>query len=642
MSRGLILTLTAIAVVGLTVGTSFAFTPQGVASIPDVIISDQTPTNSNTPGSILTSSDTLENQGAGVDIFDFPNAFNLFDLISDVGSDGSAGEASSALTYEFISSPGASHPTATYTTDDRISINGTTISSSTITAVDLTPASGEVTLKDEVLSTDSGAETKVTAGTLTYAFGPNNHPTYTGSFQGDVTAALIDTNIITVIVSNSTQSVMDDITVWTVDDGPDALSGSKIISTTKVDLGAWEFSPQLVTAFGSFTGDTITTSKAADDGSDGSVNDLTVASTGALTGQAFVNWASPPDAIAYNDGVTYRTIWQLNATGFASTAAIPQLRLRANYGFTGSIGNSDVVIPESNTAPPSIGSSTTYDLIFDEFDAASANATTVLDATTGGIFQGQTSTENAKRLFLDWVDFQDPSSLGGGTIELECVIVQVVNKSALLAAGTNEATVADWSLTGADIAAFGGSLNLSGASTMTAAGGATSATITSTGTNGNSQFNLFNTLPLILDVEGVAMLPFAPSQPAAERIYRFSSDVGVSTATVPQIRLIVNAFDTGASVNTLSTETIVNGVQIGPEANAASTSGTQNPALTGNVGSFSSYLRLPSNQQTFGGTVGDAIQGSVTAIDQDDPYVAAGTITINSMAIDSFPGSCLP
>jgi hypothetical protein len=59
-------------------------------------------------------------------------------------------------------------------------------------------------------------------------------------------------------------------------------------------------------------------------------------------------------------------------------------------------------------------------------------------------------------------------------------------------------------------------------------------------------------------------------------------------------------------------------------------------------GFLSGYLALPSSHPTFTGEIGDMIQASLTMVDQDDPYVAAGSVTIDEIVIGSFPSDVSP
>jgi hypothetical protein len=409
---------------------------------------------------------------------------------------------------------------------------------------------------------------------------------------------------------------------------------------TPIPLSLWEFAPDITvpigTGAGSFPGDAaLTETRTPDEDLDSFGTDLAIGTTNLGTAQAFAHWDSPPDLIPFDDGATHRVIWRIAASGFADPANIPQIRLRANYGFTGGLGATDVVVPETAVAAPTITGETTYELIFDELEVASANGTTIVNLGTP--FDGLTSTENAKRLFFDWVDFEGaPAPLGGGTLELESVIIQRLDKVNLLALSANERTITDFTQ-GVSVDQFGGAIDTSPGSSISVSFAPAGAMISSSGTNTTGSFQLWNALSLQLDVGGVAALPFAPSNPTEARIYR--AEVGLAglsgSPDVPQLRVIINGFDSGTAVNTLSTEFLINAVRGNVEGDS-----TFNPAI--GAMEFSAYLALPSNQPTFGGTVGDRIQASLTLVDQDTPYVSGGSVTINRIQIDSIPVSVLP
>jgi hypothetical protein len=403
-----------------------------------------------------------------------------------------------------------------------------------------------------------------------------------------------------------------------------------------VDLGNWEYAPDIVDPFGTFPGDTITTAKSNDSDGDGSVNDLSIGSSNLQSGLAYAHWDSPPDLIPFVADSTFRTIWQVQTAGFGSAANVPQMRFRAGYGFTGGLGATDVVVPETGAVAPTIGGSgeTIYELIFDELDVATANGTTTI--SLGTPFDGDTSTENAKRLFFDWVDFDDQRPLGGGTLEVESVTVQRFDTDDILSALTTEVDITNFTQ-GQEVDQFGGTLDTSPGSSLNVSFAPSGATISSTGTNTEGPVQIFGALTLKLDVAGVAALPVEPLFPSSDRIYR--AQIGLSdisgSPNVPPLRVIVNAFDSNLSVNTLSTELIINALRGVLEGD-----GTPNPALAPQ--SFSAYLALPSNQPSLGGSAGDRIQASLSVIDQDDPYVGSGSVTIDNISIASMPSSLLP
>jgi hypothetical protein len=435
----------------------------------------------------------------------------------------------------------------------------------------------------------------------------------------------------TVTIRASNEAGFDDES-WPLSVSPPILSAEDEV---KVNLSQWEYAPDIVTPFGSFPGDSMSTGKNPDDGVDGSGADLSIGTSNLGSGQAFAHWDSPPDLIGFNADATYRVSWQIAATGFASPQNVPQMRLRAGYGFTGGLGATDVVVPETGAAAPTVGGETTYQLFFDELDVAAADGTVTV--SLGTPFDGQTSTENAKRLFFDWVDFEGQSTpLGGGALELECVVIQRFTKGDILAVALVEDEITEFTQ-GVEVDLFGGTLDTSPGSALNVTFETGSALIESTGTNTAGAILLFNTLPLQLDVAGVAALPLTPSSPSEERIYR--AEVGFSAITgapdVPPMRVILGAFDSGNLVNTISTEYIINALRGNLEGDE-----TANPAL--GAMSFSAYLALPSNQPTLGGAVGDQVQASLSLIDQDSPYVSAGSVRIDTIRIESFAANLLP
>jgi hypothetical protein len=101
------------------------------------------------------------------------------------------------------------------------------------------------------------------------------------------------------------------------------------------------------------------------------------------------------------------------------------------------------------------------------------------------------------------------------------------------------------------------------------------------------------------------------------------------------MRAMINAFDSARGVNTIASEAHINAARGGLEGD-----GSANPALNRNV--FSAYLALPSNNSTYSGTVGDKLQASLSLLDQDIPYVGAGSVTIDRIRIGSFPADVMP
>jgi hypothetical protein len=478
-------------------------------------------------------------------------------------------------------------------------------------------------------------------------FGPSHyHPTYGGPFVGDVTRDIIDGNVLTLIVSNSVAtSVMTDFMVVTVNDGPDATRFSLVQDSQILDLSVWEFSPGLSNAFGTFPGDVIVFGRVPDLNNDGSIDDLFI-SAPSPGGQSFVIWGSPPDTVPFTDDATYRLRWLVSNEGFESPLAeAPDQRFRVSYGFQGGLG-SIVHVAEGIIAPPPASGETMYTMLFEELEVASANATTVLDSTIGP-FGGLTSTENSKRLFWDWIDLNKrgrmADQVGGGMLTLKSVVVERISSSALLAGAITELDVSNF-MQGVEIDRFGGNVNLSSAD-IAIAYASDEVSVSSVGQTSplSPPYRLFGVISLALDVDGIATLPFVPTDPAADRLYRaeFRIEAAGNGAPVPQIRLSINSFHEERLVNGLATSLILNAVRNGPEANEAGVTGDPNPALEAQT--YSTYLALPSTASLDPNSrVGDRIQASVCLIDQDDPYVSEGAIRVTGIRIDSIPMDALP
>jgi hypothetical protein len=163
------------------------------------------------------------------------------------------------------------------------------------------------------------------------------------------------------------------------------------------------------------------------------------------------------------------------------------------------------------------------------------------------------------------------------------------------------------------------------------------AVITSTGTNSPGSISLFGSIPLALDLAGVAVIPFTPYEPTQSRVHWTQIETSSINGDphVPPMRAMINAFDSARGVNTIASEAHINAARGGLEGD-----GSANPALNRNV--FSAYLALPSNNSTYSGTVGDKLQASLSLLDQDIPYVGAGSVTIDRIRIGSFPADVMP
>ena len=159
------------------------------------------------------------------------------------------------------------------------------------------------------------------------------------------------------------------------------------------------------------------------------------------------------------------------------------------------------------------------------------------------------------------------------------------------------------------------------------------------------------TFAKVLEEEGFSVTAVSDGREAVDAVTRQSFAVAIldiqmpgsdgisvlreAVAIRPQMRVIIDAFDSVGGGNTLSTEFLVNAVRDDLEGD-----GTASPALEAT--GFSSYLALPSNQPVFGGTVGDRIVASLTLVDQDLPYVGEGSVTVDGVELGSLPAALLP
>jgi hypothetical protein len=636
-------------VVFFTVGSAFAFTPS-LGIVPDIIIGDQTPIDGLTPGDIVTAGDTIENQLPGANIFDFPNAFDLFGAVRGGGA--TPDETSDdLLLYEFISSP-VQPATGGYTTpggdpDDRISINGVRILSAALTdaSAAIDAASGVLSFKDEAVSSDSDNNAPVVQGSLTYQFGPSPfHPTYTGPFNGLVTNDLVDENMLTLVVTNTglplgSNQASDEFVVFTVDNGPDAVSGGLVVEEFFADLSAWAFAAELNTGFGTIDAETGLTTALTPAPADPSLADLQHG-TSAIAGNSFSQWGSPPDQIAYIDQGTYRTTWEVNSAGFAAAINTPQQRFRSIYGFFAGLGNTDLVI-EPATIPPTVGGSLSYHHLFDHFDnIASANGTTL----GLGDFAADVANENAIRLLYDWVDINDTDNEGGGTLELDSLLIQRLDRASLLAQMSTILDVDDFQqgVLVDTAATFDGSTASMIATFPTVDN--TPWSVTSSGTaTFNGAFSFGGVIDIPMDFTGVGTIPTLGVLPANPdtRIYRTQATVIPSAADIGLFRINAKTFDGLAA--RLTAETLVRSPRNVSDSGGA---GGINPALTvGNPSDFSSYLELPTGLSFGAGPVGDTIQVSVDLIDFDDPFSGGATpvsLDVSRLLMEAGPADLLP
>jgi hypothetical protein len=633
------------------------FTPT-IDPIPDVVIGDQTPVTGLTPEEIASPEHTLENQNPGVNIFDFPDALDLFALVQ--GGTGAAQVSDEDLIYEFFASPVLPAADTDGVANERISINGQIVPSTSLgdlsSAVDAT--GGLLTFKDEAFSVDADASPVSSQGPLTYAFGPEAHPHYAGPFRGPVTAPLIDENMLTLVVTNTglplgSNQASAEFAVFTVDDGPDAVSGSVLLDQTVVDLGAWAFDVKLNHGIGNLilpeTG--LVTAQIPDDDNpptgDGSGSDLQTG-TASIEGNSFAHWGSPPDLIPFVDGGTYRTLWTVSSSGFAGAVInTPPQRFRALYGFFGGLGVNDLHV-EGFVAPPPVGGSLEYRHLFDHFDGIASASGTTLGI---GDYSGVISTENSFRLLWDWVDLAHGSSDndGGGTLELDSVVIQRLDRTALLGQMSTILDVDDFRQ-GVLVDAtptFNGSAASMVFTFPTVVG--TPWTVTSTGSahfNGAFTFGGSGGIPIGVDYEGVGTLPSLGTLPLNPdtRICRGQATVTPFQEDVPVIRVNVKSFETSGTRPSarLTAETIIN-------AQRSLGSGLgDSPALTAGLPSdFSSYLELPRGLSFGSGPgVGDVVQVSVDVIDTDNPYLSGGatpvTLQVNRLLLEAGPPDLLP
>lgn len=608
MTKGSLLTLTALCVAGSSVGNVFAFTPS-VSALPDVIIGDQTPINGLTPGDTTTggAGSTLENQAATANVFAFPNAFNVFNLVDDTPNGVAGFTSDAALIYRFVASPvtpetgvgGAS-------SNNRISINGTTIGTTPTTVT----VAGNASL-DFVDVEFSGDAVVVPRGTLTYNFRNN-------AFDGQITRDVIDVNALTMTVTNNqSRSSSSEFMVYTVNDGPDAISGGLVISSQDANLSGWNYIGALVTddADGSFSGDTVSGTKPSD--TDASVVNLSIGTTD-VTGQSYVFFESPAALLPFVNNGTYRLTWTVDRTaGFTADAQVPALRFRYAYGNSGELGGGFINAVGSVAAPTTGGRD--YSQIIDLFDVASANA-----VLAGG------TPENSLRAFFETVDFEE-TAVGGGSVILDNLEIQSLQASALGAGNVernqtvfNDATTAE-----------AGTFKTTSGTGVTVTRAAGSATITAPGAGGASTLtdSLFGD-PLTIDVNGIGIVPFAPSSTSG-LFYR--ADYGANLASnsaaapLPQILFVINTQTIGGA------QLFTSQVNLQPvRANGAG----ENPAH--DATSFSNYLVLPEGGQLNGGSLGNGITASVRMVDSAATPELGGSITVNNIRIVSYPDTLLP
>lgn len=617
--RGVLLTLAALCVVGFGAGSAFAFTPN-ILPLPDVIIGDQTPVDGLTPGDITTASDTIENIGPSANIFEFPNAFNLFNLVDDIPQNVSGFTSDENLVYVFTATPQAPGLGTPGVSDDRISINGTLVTTSGVTIPITTAADASLDFDDTEFSGDP--DPLAVQGTLTYDF-TNDTGTWT------VNRDLIDANLINLRVTNNQgASAERDFFVYTVNDGPDSLSGG-LAESIPVDLSGWTYDPQLSTPFGSFPGDTTVTGQIVpDDDGDGSVSDLDVTTVG-TSGFSAVNFRSPADQIPFVADSTYRLNWTVSRTAF--TGGTPTVRFRGGYGTVGTEGMGDFIAVQSGLTAPPTTTGRSYTVLFDQLDVASANSNVGSPAFP----------ENYVTLYFETVDLN--STEGGGTIELDQLEIQRLETAAFVAGATDITPSTD--LSSSSYARYP-DLVSSTNGTITVVATSTEVSITAPASNGSNTLIPDGVFGGNLTVNqggwGTVNIPVPAS---TGLFYRAVFDVdatgvaftpGSGGSKIPQIGLELASFD--GNGQRLTTQFNLRAARAGQA--------TINPVLTA-PGSFANYLAVPEGLNlgsNSGGTdptnPGDAIRARLNVVDSSTEE--RGTILLQGITVQSLPESILP
>lgn len=638
MNRGLHLILAALVVVSFGVGVSLAFTP-AISPIPDIVIGDRTPGNTSAgndqPSDPFTHGDSLEGIGAQPeDVFDFPNAVNIFSLVQDQPAlPGFTSDEN--LIYTFIESPVAP-ATSLAPGEQRISINGTAISTAAYTTVTVN-ASGELSLKDRAMSVDAFATTLSSQGSFEYNWiNPVSHASNaiaTGDSTPSGAVTLVDQVAMTIRVSNLTGgSASRDFNVFTVNNGADSANGLIVGGPTPQDLSGWTYLPAATGAgvYGpTYPGDTQATgNKVADNDSDSSVQDLRL-TTGDTNGD-FDHWFySPANTIPFVQDATYHLAWNVG-TNIGTAIAVPNVRLRWAYNVFGTLGDGSQLVA-TNVATPAAGG-TVYQQMFDQLPNISSATATVVG-----------EPENTVKLFFETYEF-DPGSpngagnVGGGQVELNDVEITRLDRPTLLGLMANEATIADYTNTSL-LPATGN--NFSGSAGPFVSGRtATQLTITTPGapvastighpygqTDGNT-----NSTNLSLIDEGVGFPPFVPSSStglAYRMSIRVDSTANSTTTQLPRTNIQFASFNAGNGQ--LYTSSIdVNAVVSG--------GGATNPAYDG-VNTYAAYLLTPAGVNLDGGTIGSKIGGGIHL---QDLGPEGGAIIVDQMVIQSFPENVLP
>lgn len=612
MKRGLLLSTATLAVAALGVGSVFAFTPS--VRMVDVIIGDETPVDSLTPGDITTASDVLEGS-LNSNLFAFNNAFNIFSLVSDEPNGVSGFTSDEDLLYRFTATPVTPETgVGGAASNNRISINGVLITSAPTTVNLATPASAELDFVDVEYNGDP--DTLRTVGTLSYQFGPGFHPTNTTG-PSAVTADVIDINALTLTVTNlQAIAASDDFFVYTVNQGPDAISGN--VAVSNLDLSAWTYQGALTATIGPFPGDAgVTGSKPIDDDGDSSIVDLNINFPG-TTGQSYVYFVSPGGILDFVQNATYRIAWQISRSAGLTDAAQPDLRLRWAYGDVGFIGGGLLFVPSAVDVTSTAGKE--YNVMFDEFDVAGAN--TVI---TGSFL------ENDITLFFETIDLS--GTVGGGALELDNVEISRFDQ-AQLSGGTVEATVTNF----ADNAqtALSGGLAATNPNSVTVTRAATGATLSAIAANGTATINDLFGNPLPVNQEGIGVQPFTPASTNG-RFYRAAYGLDASgnqaSTPIPVLNLFLQTFNPGPL---LTTNLLVQPVR---------RTGAANPALNASS-SFGLYLVVPGDLSGFTGGAGNGVGTQLTSSARytDEPGTPehSGSVVVNDLTITSLPESLLP
>jgi hypothetical protein len=428
--------------------------------------------------------------------------------------------------------------------------------------------------------------------------------------------------------------------VYTVDNAPDALIPGLGGPVAPQDLNGWTYqgAGSVAASLGpSFAGDTAVTGvKQADDDTDSSVVDLNVA-FGDTTGDSFVNWASPFGLLAFSPDVTYRIDWTVSrGAGFATGITTPNTRFRHSNDLFGS--TSSGLVNAISFIAGTFTDGRTYTQIFDQLDLASA---------TGTITFVNSAAENGAQLIFETVDLVGGvGAASNAFLELDDVGVASLNRAALVAAGTLENQVTDWT-SGTQVSSAGIGVNFSNAPNITITPSVGSVAITAPTTAGTAITpDGFGNSPAV-QVAGIGFVPFTPTM-TANAFFRAEYDIDFSGSTgtnpMSRVRLVV---DTTAGTGPLLT------TEYDIDANLSSLGGANRPNPGLAAGTFACYLALPEgasldpgdtldvNDFTF---MGDQLTASVRVIDSGEAIIAAmgGTITVTNMTLSSFPESILP